>query len=159
MTGKMILYIPLLFFSCSNNDIQNSQKLLDDILPINSTVFYIIEKYGNPDKIDEIEYKYDPDGKVIKLYYSENIFHFYIDILGNSFPQDWVIINNFELYSNLLNTNSLNVKNVKKIFGNGYNEISWDSSNKTIYYRTKDSVLSFIFKNDMLIKIDWSADR
>ena len=159
---KFVFFLPVFFLCCLSYSIQNSQKLADGILPVDATTFWMIEKYGHPDKIEEFVYDYDPYGKVVRMYYGENTFDFYVsDIYEHNHPQDWKITNDFKRYSELLNVENYSIANIKKIFGDDVLDEYYSNvyDEHTLSYKTNYGVLYFVFKDDVLTIIGWSAGR
>ena len=170
---KLIIWnilVGIIILSCSNNTKWTCQKFVEEIVPIDFTMQSLIEKYGKPDKIIENVYNYDPSGKVIDIYYGENVFHFYLNSENNvTFPQDWIIRNNFKDYSSLFIENDINKIKITNTLGKyNFREYNIDGKNYIAYevVLNKNNIsylinseLIFIFEDNNLIEIQWSMDR
>jgi hypothetical protein len=163
---KYILFYGIILFLCTNNNIysQNtvySLNFIDEFVLDNLTLDLMINKYGYPDDIKEIIYNYDPRGKVVVLYYGKNEFHFYVnnDEEINSL-QDIEIKENFYNYFPEFGKNNMSKEYIIETFGHGNNEYDFNFFQEYIIsYWLNDSVLCFIFRNNMLINIGWSINR
>jgi len=137
--------------NCSIVNRKNPQNLVDEIAPRSSTVSSIIEKHGNPDRINEFD---DKNSKHVILNYGENHFYFRIYENGSSFLISWFLESNFSEYSDLLSNNKLNKKDIRKMFGKGESEGFYQNSSY-IEYNVNNGTLLFNFKDEKLISIVW----
>jgi hypothetical protein len=167
IVNNKVFFITFIFltgislYTCSNGKEWTPEIFVNEIIPINSKEYsIIIEKYGDPDKIDETIYDYDPMGKITALYYEDKTFYFYNnEIYEINCPLDWEIENNFNKYSSLFNNNNVSRNKIINTFGkNNYREYNLED-NYYYAYKLEESELIFEFKSNKLIKILWTKDR
>jgi hypothetical protein len=153
-----IIFI-IIFNSCLNKNEYTPQKFVEEIIPNSFSMKLFIEKYGNPDNIIEDIYNYDPSGKVVDIFYGENVFNFYINNKNMAdFSQGWKIRNNFTKYSKLFVEDNINRNQIINAFRENFREYNIYGNNH-IGYKLEDSELIFVFKENKLIEIIWTLDR